>query len=358
MKEIRVTLLGAGRVGRDVTRLLAQRTGFRVVAAHSRNPKYQGKDIGIHGGAAALGATITGDRAQALGEPSDVVVIATTSFLREVAEDICAAASAGHNVICTAEEMLFPWIADKSISDDLNKLAKKNKVSILGVGANPGFIFDSFVLTATGAMWAVDFIRGKRVVDCSHFSSTIKKRLGFGYMKKEFDAGVRAGIIYGHIGFSQSIALIAATLGVKIDAIEKDLEPIIAEKPYVMDTLEIAPGQTVGFLQRVVGMSKGKPWYQAEFVGHATPREAGLEVMDSFDIEGYPELHFAVKPGFNPHFTSAAMVANSLRRVVDAKPGLVTIADLPPAFPSPANVPFASWPGLEFGTLKFNRSRT
>jgi hypothetical protein len=103
----------------------------------------------------------------------------------------------------------------------------------------------------------------------------------------------------------------------------------------MMGGLEVTPGRAVGFIQRVIGSSRGQPWYQAEFIGHANPSEAGFEVIDSFDIQGYPDLHFAVKPGCNPHLTAAAIVANSLRRVVESKAGLVTIADLPPAFPLP-----------------------
>ena len=341
MKEIRVTMLGLGRVGRDVVRLVSSRLGFRVVAAHSRNPSFHGKDLGVHAGTNPLGIEITGDQHQALATASDIAVIATTSFLRDVAKDIRAAAEAGLNVICTAEEMLFPWVVDRSLAESLDKLARHHDVTILGAGANPGFIFDSFVLTATGAVWHVDFIRGRRVVDCSHFSATILRRLGFGYTEDEFASGASAGTIYGHIGFPQSISLLAAKLDVEIDEIEKHLEPILAEKPYAMGALEIAPGKTVGFIQRVIGSVRGKPWYQAEFIGHANPSAAGLPVVDSFDIQGYPNLHFSVEPGFNPHFTSAAVVANSLRRVFESKPGLVTIADLPPAFPSRGTGTFA-----------------
>jgi len=341
MQEIRVTMLGMGRVGRDVVRLISTRPGFRAVAAHSRNPRFHGKDLGVHAGTNPLGIEITGDRGKALATASDIAVIATTSFLRDVANDIRAAAAAGLNVICTAEELLFAWVADQSLAESLDRVARHHDVTILGAGANPGFIFDSFVLTATGAVWRVDFIRGRRVVDCSHFSTTILRRLGFGYTEDEFASGASAGTIYGHIGFPQSISLLAAKLGVELDGIQKHLEPILAEKPYVMGALEITPGRTVGFIQRAIGFLRGKPWYQAEFVGHANPSAAGFAVMDSFDIQGYPNLHFSVEPGFNPHFTSAAVVANSLRRVIESKPGLVTIADLPPAFPSPGTGTFA-----------------
>lgn len=101
-----------------------------------------------------------------------------------------------------------------------------------------------------------------------------------------------------------------------------------------MDHLTVERGQTAGFLQKAVGYVDGKLWYVAEFVGHADPISAGFEPKDTIDIKGYAPIHLTVEPGFNPHTTSAAILANSLRRVKDAKPGLVTVADLPPAFPS------------------------
>jgi 4-hydroxy-tetrahydrodipicolinate reductase len=83
----------------------------------------------------------------------------------------------------------------------------------------------------------------------------------------------------------------------------------------------------------VTGVVQGKPWYQAQFIGHPDPIVAGFEVRDSIDIEGYAPIHLSIKPGLNPHLTAAGIIANSLRRVVNAHPGLLTIADLPPAFP-------------------------
>jgi 4-hydroxy-tetrahydrodipicolinate reductase len=326
MGEIRVILFGVGRVGSDLARLLNARPGFRVVGAYTRNPRFDGKEL--------FGVQITTNRQNVLRVSADIAVIATTSFLRDVVEDIRAAVQAGLNVICTGEEMLLPWIVDRSLADDLDKLARERKVSILGAGANPGFIFDALVLTAAGAAWNVESIHGRRVVNCSHFSATILRRLGFGYPAEEFKSGALAGRIYGHIGFPQSISLVAESIGVKIEKIEKGLEPFIAEKPYRMDHLTVQPGQSVGFLQKAVGYVDGRPWYVADFIGHADPLSAGFELKDSIDIEGYAPIHLAVSPGFNPHLTSAAILANSLRRIKDARPGLVTVADLPPAFPS------------------------
>ncbi|MFN8457751.1 MAG: hypothetical protein U0401_24370 [Anaerolineae bacterium] len=204
MSEIKVILSGIGGVGRNVTRLLHARPDYRVVAAYSRNPKLAGQDLGDLAGVGSLGVKVTLDRDTALAQPAEVLVVATTSFLREVADDLRAGVIHNLNVITTAEEAAFPWLTDPRLADDLDQLAKESRVSILGVGLNPGFIFDALLLTATGIAWDVQRIRLRRVVDVSRFSVTIQKRLGIGFSQAEFEAGVKAGSITGHIGFPQS----------------------------------------------------------------------------------------------------------------------------------------------------------
>jgi hypothetical protein len=109
-------------------------------------------------------------RNEALCAGVDVVVIATTSFLVDVAEDVLTAVRHGSNVVTTAEEASFPRAVDAVLGDELDAAAKENGVSILGTGLNPGFAFDTFVVCATGAARTVDSLRVERVVDLSGFS--------------------------------------------------------------------------------------------------------------------------------------------------------------------------------------------
>ena len=159
MTEIKVILAGVGRVGKDVARLLSARPNYRIVAAYTRNPKLSGQDLGTLAGIRSLGVTVTLDREVALKQPADVLVVATTSFLKEVAADLRLGIEHGLNVITTAEEAAFPWLIDEQIAHELDHLARDRQVSILGVGLNPGFIFDALLLTATGIAWDVERIR-------------------------------------------------------------------------------------------------------------------------------------------------------------------------------------------------------
>src|SRR5262249_19439350 len=131
-----------------------------------------------------------GDRERALCSGADIVVVATTSFLADIAPDLAAAIGAGSNVITTAEEAALPGAVAPSVAAELDRLARARGVSGLGCGINPGLAFDSLVLTAMGVAWDVTSIRVERSVDLSRFSATILRRLGIGYDPDEFATGV------------------------------------------------------------------------------------------------------------------------------------------------------------------------
>lgn len=327
MDQLRVVLLGAGRVGRDVARLLDARPGFRVVAVHSRDSALAGTPIG--------GVTVTSEQAVALATPADAAVIATSSFLAEVVDDVRAAVEAGLNVISTAEELAFPWSTDQALADELDALARARGVSVLGRGVNPGFLFDTLVLTLTGAAWDVRQIETRRVVNLSAFSRTVLGRLGVGFAESEFESGVAAGKIHGHIGFAHTIRLVANALGSTIVRLEETLSPLLADGPLIAEHLKVDRGETAGFLQRVEGVVGNNPWFRAELVGHLDPEGAGYEPEDTIAIDGYAPVRASLRPGLDAQKTVAAVVANSLPRLVGAHPGLLTVADLPPAVAQP-----------------------
>jgi len=101
VRTIRVVLCGVGGVGRNMVRVSRERPGIAIVAAYSRDPSLLGRDLGELAGGDATGIVVSG-RDDALRTPADVVLIATTSFLRDVETDIRSGIDAGLDVICTA----------------------------------------------------------------------------------------------------------------------------------------------------------------------------------------------------------------------------------------------------------------
>ena len=179
----------------------------------------------------------------------------------------------------------------------------------------------------------VESLLVERVVDLSGFGETVLRRIGVAHSAESFEEGRRAGTVTGHIGFPQSMRVVAGRLGVEIERIDQELEPIFAERELAASSLTVQAGETAGFRQRYVAISEGRPWFEALFTGHVAPAELGEEPRDSITIRGGLGLHLSVRPGMNPQSGSASVVANSVRRVVEAPPGWLTVGELPPAVP-------------------------
>lgn len=330
MSEIRLVLCGVGGVGRNVARLVLSRRGGEVVAAYSRNPDYLGADVGELATGEPIGVAVTG-RDRALATPADVLLIATTSFIAEVADDIRAGVAAGLNVMCTAEEMGYAWAIDPDFSADIDERARAAGVTVMGAGANPGYIYEVLGLALTGAACRVDRIEVRRVVDLSRFSHTVQRRLGLGFDPEEHAAGVAAGRIYGHIGYPHTMRTFARRFGTGVERFTETIDPIPA--PAAIDTVAvpIAPGQSAGFEQVTSGYTGDgdEPWFRATFLGHVDLASIGLAPEDSYNVVGDPDLHAVVRPGFNPQVTTMAVLVNAIPHVVAAPAGLLSITDLP-----------------------------
>jgi 4-hydroxy-tetrahydrodipicolinate reductase len=305
-----VTLYGAGQLGTQVARILRARTRYEVDGPYTR-----------------------ADRERALDSGAEVVVIATTSFLADVADDIRAAVDAGSNVIVSAEECADPWAVDRGVATRLDELAKEHGVTILGAGLNPGFIFDSLVLTLTGVTEEVRGIRVDRTVDLSGFSGTVLHRLGIGFSREQFARRDAAGEIHGHIGFPQSMHVTADALGVSISRIDRQIDPIFAEREHDARELRVAAGESAGFVQRYTATVDDAPWFECAFTGHVALESISRSPRDTITIDAARTISMVLEPGLNPQSGSSSVIANSVDRVVRAAPGWVTVAALPPAMP-------------------------
>jgi len=248
MKSIRVLQWGLGAMGSGMAHLMLAKPGLKIVAALDGRPDYVGKDLGgVLGLGRNLGVIITDRPEDVLNkEHVDIVLIATTSWVKEQAPDLRKILAAGINCISIAEEMADPEAQNPALAKELDQLAKKHGVSILGTGVNPGFVLDALVVALTGGSHSVERIEASRINDLSPYGPTVMKTQGVGTTPEAFKAGVADGSIVGHVGFPESIRMISDALGLGVDRIEQTREPIISkvhrETPYV----RVEPGMVAG----------------------------------------------------------------------------------------------------------------
>ena len=325
---VRVIHWGLGAMGGGMVKLLDAKAGAASVAAIDADPGKQGKTLAELFGVRSR-AQVTADPAQALAAEADVVLIATGSFTREVFPQIVQAVEAGKNVICIAEEMAFPHQQQPELAAQIHKLAVENKVTVLGTGINPCFVLDLLIVALTGVCYSVREIRASRINDLSPFGPTVMKTQGVGTTPEEFAAGVEAGTIVGHVGFPESIAMIAAALGWELDEIRQTKEPIIAKKYRETPHVQVQPGMVAGCRHIAYGIKDGETVITLIHPQQVRPEVEGVETGDFIEIYGEPDIRLAIRPEIPGGIGTIALAVNSIPNVIASSPGLKNMTQLP-----------------------------
>lgn len=332
METVKVILWGLGAMGSGMARDIVQnKKGIEIVGAIGRNPQKIGKELGdALGIEKKLGVIISKSPEEVLNNTkADVVLLSTHSLTKEVFPEIKLIVESGKNVITIAEEMAAPQVETPDLAEEMDALAKKHQVTILGTGVNPGFVLDTLILTLTGACQVVSKIWAARINDLSPFGPTVMKSQGVGTTLAEFNQGVAAGTIVGHIGFQQSIYLIANSLGWKLDEVVESREPIITRVYRETPHVQVQPGMVAGCRHIARGFYHGQEIITLEHPQQIHPELEGIKTGDYITIEGTPTIKFADEQEIPGGIGTMATAVNMIPQVINARPGLLTMPELP-----------------------------
>ena len=328
---IRLLILGTGQMGSGIARLVLEKQGLQLVGAYGRRAERAGMDLGRAIGLERdLGIPVSGELSEVIEQTQpDVAIQATCSRLEDAWEEITMLVRQGVNVISIAEEMAYPAAKSSALAEELHQLAVEHDVSVLGTGINPGFVLDLLVITLTGVCSEVQSIKVSRVNDLSPYGSTVLASQGVGLTPMAFEQGLKDGTVVGHIGFVQSIHMIAAALGWEIDHIEQMREPIVSQTSRATPFIKIKPGQVAGCLHTAMAYRQGKAVITLVHPQQIDPGLDGLETGDSIEITGTPNVHLAGSPEIPGGQATAALAVNMIPRLLSAKAGLYSMVDLP-----------------------------
>lgn len=324
-RRYRTIHYGIGAIGADIVRLAAQRPELEIVGAIDTAPDKAGHDLAHAAGLKKnLGLAVSGDASDVLSSArADAVLHSTGSDLEQVLPQLQAAVRAGMNVLSTCEELSYPWERHPQLSADLDREAKERGVTVVGTGVNPGFVMDALVLVLASACQRVSQVIVWRVVDVATRRVQLQRKVGAGLDVEEF------GQVSGHVGLRESACLIADRLGWGHEGLEETLEPVISPVDQRTPHLAVKRGQVAGVHQVVRLQRGGREVLRLDLtmaVGAEPPR-------DEIQIEGTPPVHAVIERGIQGDLATAAIAVNAVPAVVAARPGLLTMADLPLAPP-------------------------
>jgi len=325
-RTLKVVHVGLGPIGQSIARLTLDRDGLQVVGATDLSPDQAGKDLGIVLG---LGRKL---RVKVDGSPekfirksrADVAVLCTSSSLKTIKPQLLGLIQRGMHVVTTCEELAFPVPEQAAAWRDIDKAATSKKVSVLATGVNPGYAMDALALMLTAPCSDVTRVSVTRVVDARTRRLPLQRKVGAGLNLNQFRRAMTEGTVR-HVGLPQSVYMIATGLGWKLERVDETLEPAIAPRDLDTEHLRIAAGAAAGVKQAARGYRGGELAISLDlqmYVAAESPRDHIL-------IDGIPPIDMTIAGGVAGDVATAAIVVNAIPKMLAARPGLLTMADLP-----------------------------
>ncbi len=331
MQNVKVVIWGLGAMGSGMARMLLNKKGVDIVGAIDIGNKL-GKSmyevIGVERRGRA--EVIVKTPEETITEKcADVCLCVTDSFTSKAFDKFKFVMENKINVVSSAEEMAYPMAQEPELSKKLDEIAKENGVSILGTGINPGLIMDLLVVIMTGCCESVDEITARRVNSLSPFGPTVMEEQGIGISLDEFNRKVETNSMSGHVGFPESISMIADAIGWKVDKVEQTMEPILTDVDRKSPYGFAKAGNVAGVAMKGFGYVDGKMKIEMDHPQQIEPEQVGVKTGDYVIIKGTPNINMVNSPEVPGGIGTIAMCVNMIPQVINSKPGLQTMISLP-----------------------------
>lgn len=330
--KIRVVQYGMGPIGRGIAQLVLERESLILVGAIDIDPALVGKNVGeVLKGGEKPGVEISEDAEAVLASSApDIVLHATVFSLEKAAPQIQQVLEHGVDVISTCEELAYPFYHHPELSEEMDRLARQHEVTVLGSGVNPGFVMDKLVVTLMAACRRVERVHVRREVNAALRREPLQRKVGAGLRRDQFDALVAEGKIR-HVGLPESAAMIAHIMGLEPTDITETIDAVIADQDMTTPFLTVKKGEVAGVEQVAKVMAGGEEKITLELRMYVGAEAAA----DTIYIQGEPEIHMTIPGGIHGDVATAAIVVNAIPAVLSAKPGLITMIDVPISYWGP-----------------------
>lgn len=331
MENVKVIIWGLGAMGSGMADMLLKKKGVDIVGVAGRGAKL-GKSMYdyIKTPRGDCPDVIIGTPEDVIKEKSaDVVLLCTDSFTRNAFERIKFILERKINCITSAEEMAYPQAQEPELAKQLDEIAKANGVSVLGTGINPGLIMDLLVIVMTGCCETVDHITARRVNSLSPFGPAVMEEQGIGLTVEEFKKGVETGKPSGHVGFPESIRMIADAIGWKVEKVTQTMDPIVTDVDRKAPYGFAKAGDVAGCAMKGYGYVDGEIKIEMDHPQQIEPEQVGVQTGDYVIIKGNPNINLVNSPEVPGGIGTIAMCVNMIPHIINARPGLHTMITLP-----------------------------
>jgi 4-hydroxy-tetrahydrodipicolinate reductase len=331
MENVKVIIWGLGAMGSGMADMLLKKKGVDIVGVVGRGDKI-GKSMYdyINTERKSRPDVIIGTPEDVIKEgAADVVLTCTDSYTKKAFDRLKFVLERKINVVSSAEEMAYPKAQSPKEAELLDEIAKENGVSILGTGINPGLIMDLLVVLMTGCCEEVEHITARRINSLSPFGPVVMEEQGVGITEKEFLKGVKTGHLSGHVGFHESIGMISDAIGWKVKKVTQSMKPIMTDVDRKSPYGFVEAGNVAGCEMKGFGYVDGEVKIEMDHPQQIEPEQVGIKTGDYVIIKGTPHINLVNSPEVPGGIGTIAMCVNMIPHIINARPGLKTMIDLP-----------------------------
>lgn len=321
----RILHVGLGPLGHRIISDIYERSYGHVVALVDRDPTIAGKSAStiIPHADPRLKILASLDEVESW-DTIDCAIVTTASDLPGCAETFRELLRRGKPIISTCEELVYPWLRHVGLTEELDDLAKRHGGRLLGTGVNPGFLMDALPVMLSSVCKQLRGISCYRIQDASSRRIPFQKKIGVGLDEAAFAAKVKDGSLR-HVGLGESLHFIAHYTGLTIERWEEDITAVIADRDLNSGVGPVARGKVCGVRQVARGYFDERTVVHMEFqasIGQHNPH-------DRITIDGEPAIDMVIPGAVHGDVATSAIVINALPRIIEAPPGLHTMASIP-----------------------------
>lgn len=263
----RVALYGFGGMNKIVLQYLLEKK-YQVVAVIGHHDV--GRDAGEVAGLAPIGVNITnsddGDAVLKETRP-DVAILATKSFLKDIADAVRTLGRNRVNVITISEEAFYSWNTEPQLTTELDSIFRENGVTFSGTGYQDAYwLYLASILV--GVTLRTDRLVCKTSFNVDDYGVALCEAHGVGLTKEEFEAKFTPESAVPAYVWNSNEAL-AVRLGLRVVKTTQVYQPLFAESEIQSKSAGAIPvGKANGLKAIVRTLAESRDGRQVEIETH------------------------------------------------------------------------------------------
>jgi len=318
--------IGFGPLGIQIAKYLAEKSEAKTIAVVDINKNLIGKSLYEISTELSKKVFVYGSVKKVidqLPQKPDIAIITTVSSLEKLIPQIEEVAKYGIPVISTCEELSYPWQLQPTLSKKINNLCVQHNIACLGTGVNPGFLMDYLPSVMSSVCKDIEQVTIERIQDATPRRIPFQKKIGAGLNLKAFKEKENQGTLR-HVGLQESIYLLANSLGIQLDQVTEELQPVISENDIKTKAIQIKTGDARGVEQIAYGYQNGFCKVKMHFKAAIGEERS----YDKITIKGTPSFSSEIDGGVNGDIATCAIAINCINSILKAPAGLHTMADI------------------------------